>query len=258
MVGCPDGGGWCSGSGRPGQGAPLAVLTLRVRPGTLPSTRSRVSACPALSFAGLVDWSLRGTSVTGVRGWLVRAGLLAAGAAAVGFVLAASASAEEVEPASATASTPVVSMSLPASSAPPALPGWLAEGSAMAEALAAEEPVALGAEASEGAEVLLAEEQVAQPAAPKLAPYVPAEGPTALERALGSLRAGSEQVGSFLGRVLTVCQVGMGSGAGGPVLLLGVLGMAVALARHRILGIRGASDENVPRFLYAWELTPPG
>ena len=57
---------------------------------------------------------------------------------------------------------------------------------------------------------------------------------------------------------ITACQVGFGAGAGGPALVLGVLGLAVALAGHRVLGSRWASDEDVPRFLYAWELTPPG
>jgi hypothetical protein len=79
-----------------------------------------------------------------------------------------------------------------------------------------------------------------------------------LDRAVQPLRSGFQQVGAFLGRAANACQVGLGSGAGGPVLVLGVLCMAIALERRWVLMARPAADEEVPEFLFAQELTPPG
>jgi hypothetical protein len=79
-----------------------------------------------------------------------------------------------------------------------------------------------------------------------------------LDIAVRPLRAGVQQVGSYLERVVSACQVGMGSGTGGPVVVLAVLGLVAALERRRILGVRSTTDEDVPEFLYAGEITPPG
>jgi hypothetical protein len=69
---------------------------------------------------------------------------------------------------------------------------------------------------------------------------------------------GFVDIGSYLGRVVSSCHVPMGSGAGGPVLVLGVLSMAAALTRHRVLGIRPTTDEDAPELLYATEVIKPG
>jgi hypothetical protein len=72
------------------------------------------------------------------------------------------------------------------------------------------------------------------------------------------LRIGVEHLKTTLGRVVSACEVGFGTGAGGPVLVLGLLCMAIPFIRRRLFAIRWATDEDVPEFRYVWELTPPG
>jgi hypothetical protein len=81
---------------------------------------------------------------------------------------------------------------------------------------------------------------------------------SAFDRVVEGLRTGQHKVGEFLGRVVSGCQVPFGSGTGGPVLVLGVLLVTTAFAGRRFFGIRLATDDGVPRFLFARELTPPG
>jgi hypothetical protein len=66
------------------------------------------------------------------------------------------------------------------------------------------------------------------------------------------------EIEAFFGRVASAPQGGPGGGAGVPVLVLAFLSVAAVLNRHRLLGNRWATDENVFELLYARELTPPG
>ena len=79
-----------------------------------------------------------------------------------------------------------------------------------------------------------------------------------IDHVVHPLRIGVEHLKTTLGRVVSACEVGFGTGAGGPVLVLGVLSMAIPFIRRRIFAIRWATDEDVPEFRYVWELTPPG
>ena len=72
------------------------------------------------------------------------------------------------------------------------------------------------------------------------------------------LRIGLEHLKTSLGRVVSACEVGFGTGAGGPVLVLAVLCMLIPFVRHRFFAFRWTTDEDVPEFRYVWELTPPG
>jgi hypothetical protein len=73
------------------------------------------------------------------------------------------------------------------------------------------------------------------------------------------LRSGFDRVGQYLGRVVSACEVGgSGTGTGGPVVVLAVLGVVAALERRWALMVQPATDEDAPEFLYAGELTPPG
>jgi hypothetical protein len=79
-----------------------------------------------------------------------------------------------------------------------------------------------------------------------------------VDNALRPITTGLQHVGSYLGRVVSACQVGFGAGTGGPVLVLAVLGLVAALERRRTFGVRSVTDEDVPEFLYAGEISPPG
>lgn len=79
-----------------------------------------------------------------------------------------------------------------------------------------------------------------------------------LARAVRPLRRGVHWFGSYLERVVSSCPVGPVSTTGGPVFVLAVLSVGLALNRRWVLAAQSATDECVPEFLYAWELTPPG
>lgn len=79
-----------------------------------------------------------------------------------------------------------------------------------------------------------------------------------LTTSLQSVREGLSDVGAFLGRAASACQVGVSTGSGGPVLVLAVLGLATALDRRRVLHTRLSADEEAPEFLYAWDVISPG
>ena len=70
-----------------------------------------------------------------------------------------------------------------------------------------------------------------------------------VEHVVYPLRIGVEHLKTSLGRVVSACEIGFGTGAGGPVLVLGVLGMAIPFIRRRVFAIRWATDEDVPEFL---------
>ena len=62
-----------------------------------------------------------------------------------------------------------------------------------------------------------------------------------------------------LDAVIGVCaDFANGMGAGGPALILAVLGAATALTRHRLFGARLVTDEEAPEMLYAWDVIAPG
>jgi hypothetical protein len=82
--------------------------------------------------------------------------------------------------------------------------------------------------------------------------------PSVADRVVHPLRIGLEHIRASLGRVVSACAVGFGTGAGGPALVLAVLSIVIPFARRRVTTIRWAADEDVPEFLFAWELTPPG
>jgi hypothetical protein len=192
------------------------------------------------------DVRAKGTPVKG----LIRAGLVVAAAAGFFAFLSTAASADVVEPESALQPASANLMSQhPESSVPK-------------EAAAQPEPVeeTLPAEQAE-AEVVeptpAPEQVVSRPSRPVVREPVHSES-SVLDRAVQPLRSGFQQVGAYLGRVANACQVGLGSGAGGPVLVLGVLCMAIALERRWVLRARPAADEQIPEFLFARELTPPG
>ena len=180
---------------------------------------------------------------------LIRAGLVVAAAAGFFAFLSTTASADVVEPKSALQPASANLMS----QQPESKDAAANQPMPMEETLQAEQAEA------EAVEPTPAPEQVVSraPSRPVVQEPVHSE-PSVLHRAVQPLRSGFQQVGAYLGRVANACQVGLGAGAGGPVLVLGVLCMAIALERRWVLQARPAADEEVPEFLFAQELTPPG
>jgi hypothetical protein len=183
---------------------------------------------------------------------LVRAGLILA--AAAGFVVAVTlvASADVVEPSSAyqPASTALLNGSPEAA------------GSLPAEETVGSEPTgetspAL-AEARDEPVLTPASEHQVRPAPAHITRKEPAPHESGLATVVRPLRAGLEQIGSYLERVVNACQVAAGSGAGVPVLALAVLSVAIALERRRLLESRFTTDEDVPELLFATEVIAPG
>jgi hypothetical protein len=102
------------------------------------------------------------------------------------------------------------------------------------------------------------EQQVVRQVPTAIAPSATREAPSLADRIVHPFQVGLEHIRATLGRAVSACKVGFGAGAGGPVLVLGVLCMAIPFTRRRVLGTRRAADEDAPEFLFAWELTPPG
>jgi hypothetical protein len=186
-----------------------------------------------------------------VRG-LLRAGVLVA--AAAGFCVAFSlhASADVVEPKSAYQ---------------PASVGLLEEEAAKA-AVPEGEPAKVDPKAEEAKQEKPDEVVAATPAPEQVVRQVPAHlvrpntvggsAPSVVDRVMHPLRVGFQHIGASLGRVVGACDIGFGTGSGGPVLVLAVLSMAVPFIRRRVFQTRWSADEDVPEFLFARELTPPG
>ncbi len=181
---------------------------------------------------------------------LIRVGLVVAAAAGFFAFLSTTASADVVEPESAL--QPASSNLMPQDSAPKEA---AAKPQPLEETFQADQAEA----EKEAAPATPAPEQVVSRAPARPVVQEPAHNDSSvLDRAVQPLRSGFQQVGAYLGRVANACQVGLGSGAGGPVLVLGVLCMALALERRWVLRAQPATDESVPEFLFAQELTPPG
>ncbi|MEX0874955.1 MAG: hypothetical protein WD646_06705 [Actinomycetota bacterium] len=187
---------------------------------------------------------------------LIRAGIVVAAAAGFLAFLSSVASADVVEPDSALQPASAQLMqSDDASNGTVA-----AQPKPLEEAFFGAEQEQQADQAAETVAATPAPEQVVgrAPSNPTLQEEPSHSGGSVLDRAVQPLRAGFHQIGANLGRVANACQVGLGSGAGGPVLVLGVLCMAIALERRWGLRARPATDEAVPEFLFAQELTPPG
>lgn len=183
---------------------------------------------------------------------LFRVGVLAAGAAGFCVALSLQASADVAGPERAFR---------------PASVGLVQEETfeaAIAEAAySAEQAEAAEKKASESDEVV-----VATPAPEQIVRQAPAHlvrnsgteqsQPSVVGAIVRPLRVGFQHLGVSLGRVVGACDVGFGTGSGGPVLVLAVFAMAAPFIRRRVQGARWSADEDVPEFLFARELTPPG
>jgi len=181
---------------------------------------------------------------------LIRAAVMVAAAAGLCLALSQVASADVVEPKSAYQ---------------PASVGLLEEKEAAK--VVAEEPAKADPKTAEAKEEKPDEVVVATPApeqvvrqAPALAPRsaVTTPEPSLAHRITHPLRVGFREIGASLGRVVGACDVGFGSGAGGPVLVFAVVALATPFIRRRVFATRWTADEDVPEFLFARELTPPG
>jgi hypothetical protein len=190
---------------------------------------------------------------------LIRAALLLAGAAGLSLVLSAAASADMVEPKSAyqPASVELLNEKAAADAMPEPAKTEATERQAKKAKPKAEKPEA--EKLGEVAEPTPAPEQVVRQAPAHLTrSHTQTEAPSVADRIVHPFRTGLEQIGAALGRAVSACEVGAVPGAGGPALALAVLSLAAPLIRRRIIGIRRTADEDVPEFLYAQELTPPG
>jgi hypothetical protein len=203
-----------------------------------------------------------GAGGTAVRK-LIRAALLLGGAAAFCIALSAAASADMVEPNSAYQPASVALLNEEAAK-DAALPTEEAAAKQQAEAKKAEAKKAEEAEKAANPQ----EAVPATPAPEQVVRQVPAhltrpinersEQPSVAEKIVHPFRAGLQQIGASLGRVVSACDVLPGTGAGGPVFVLAVLSLVAPFIRRRVVDTRWAADEDVPEFLYAQELTPPG
>ncbi len=179
-------------------------------------------------------------------------------AAASGFCVALSlaAQADVVEPKSAyqPASTGLVENGAPAADVPAPAPAEDAKPPKAEKAEKAEkvEPQPITVEATP------APEQQVVRQVPTAVVSESGDSSSLVDHVVHPLRIGVEHLKTSLGRVVSACEVGFGTGAGGPVFVLGVLSMAIPFIRRRIFAIRWATDEDVPEFRYVWVLTPPG
>lgn len=186
----------------------------------------------------------------------LRAGVLVAVAAGFLFALGAigsSASADVVEPKSAFQPASVKLLEEEAAKAAVPL------DAAPADAGATVDPAADEAKPVKADEVVVptpAPEQVVRQVPPHLVRTN--DSPSVVERVMHPLRMGFQQIGASLGRAVGACEVVMGGGAGGPALVFAVLAMVAPFIRRRTFGVRRTADEDVPEFLFARELTPPG
>jgi hypothetical protein len=184
---------------------------------------------------------------------LVRTALVVGAAGGFMLAVAASASADVVEPSSAyqPASTELVKHS--GSETMGSLPAEKAVGT---EQTGESSPVV--AEPRDAAPATPAPEHQVRPAPAHIVRTEPEPHESGLATAVRPLTVGLERIGSFLGRVVSACSVAAGSGAGVPVLALAVLSVVVAFERRRVLGTRFIADEDVPELLYATEVIAPG
>jgi hypothetical protein len=181
---------------------------------------------------------------------LVKALILLAAAGGFCVALSVSAQADVVEPNSAYQPA---STSLLEKGAAPAAAMPSAEAEAAKAVKAEEKPEAPPSLAPTPAP----EQQVVRQVPTAVVPNID-HTPSLVDHIVHPLRIGVEHLKTSLGRVVSACEVGFATGAGGPVFVLAVLSMAIPFIRRRVTMTRWATDEDVPEFLYVWELTPPG
>lgn len=183
---------------------------------------------------------------------LIRAGIMLAVAGGFCLAFSLSASADVVEPNSAYQ---------------PAFTAMLEDETAVAAKLAEQAaPQAAKEEAAAAAQKQQVSESEATPAPeqafrPASVPVIKSSSSVSVSlvnRITHPLRIGLEHIEASLGRVVSACETGFGTGNGGPMFVFAVLALAVPLIRRRVIGTRWTTDEDVPEFLFAWELTPPG
>ena len=181
------------------------------------------------------------------------------GATAFCVALAGASSADMVEPNSAyqPASVPFVNENA-SKDALPSPEDTAAQQKAQAEAEKAAKEAKQAEE--EAAPATPAPEQVVRQAPAHLRSPISEQPqqPSVTEKIVHPFRTGLEHIGASLGRVVSACDVLPGTGAGGPVFVLAVLSLAAPFIRRRVVDTRWATDEEMPEFLYAQELTPPG
>ena len=182
---------------------------------------------------------------------LYRALILLAAACGFCFALSMSAQADVVEPKSAyqPASTALMDDPAAASLAPAIEPETDAAPAKQAPKAKISQPAVAPTPAPE--------QQVVRQVPTAVVPNMD-HTPSLIDHVVHPLRIGLEHLKTSLGRVVSACEVGFGTGAGGPVFVLGVLCVAIPFIRRRVMMTRWATDEDVPEFLYVWELTPPG
>jgi len=181
------------------------------------------------------------------RSFVLKGAILVAAAAGFIFAFGSSASATVVDPGSAyqPASVGLAKMAVDASK-PSTNP--FAALSTAPQIKKADPPPATPAP-----------EPVVARVQPTLASSVPSQSSgSPITRVVRPLRRGVQRFGSYLERVVSSCPVGPVSSTGGPVFVLAVLSVGLALNRRWVLAAQPATDERVPVLLYAWELTPPG
>jgi hypothetical protein len=184
---------------------------------------------------------------------LVRALILLAAAGGFCVALSLAAQADVVEPTSAyqPASTGLLEKGTPAGADMPAAKAVEQEKApAKVEKLPPQPAVVAPTPAPE--------QQVVRQVPTAVVPGIRDASSSLIDHVVHPLRIGVEHLRTSLGRVVSACEVGFGSGAGGPVFVLAVLGMAIPFIRRRFFAFRWATDEDIPEFRYVWELTPPG
>jgi hypothetical protein len=179
--------------------------------------------------------------------FLIKGAILVAAAAGFVCVLSAGASAKVVDPGAAYQPNTVGLAKIAVDASKPSTNPFASSATAPqiskadpAPATPAPEPVAPRVEARSSSS----------------APSGQSEAP--LARVVQPIRRGARWFGSYLERVVSSCPVGPVSATGGPVIALAVLGVGLALNRRWVLAAQPTTDEAVPEFLFAWELTPPG
>jgi hypothetical protein len=179
---------------------------------------------------------------------LIKAALVLAGAAGLCLALSSVSSADVVEPESAFQPASVALLSEDADAFAPIEKG-------MVEAAMAEKT----SKVDEVVETPAPEEQIRRAPVHLVRPNTIVEtGRSVADAIVHPLRIGLRHIGASLGRVVSACEIAVGTGAGGPVLTFAVLALVAPFIRNRVVGTRWSTDEDVPDLLYAWELTPPG
>lgn len=181
---------------------------------------------------------------------VVRVGLIVTGAVGFLFALASLARADVVDPAS------VLESSSPAM-VDKMFAGAENEG-VLVPAMPLEQPFFSGLDLGDEAVATPAPEQVVTQAPVAVTTRAHVDGGTVVDRAVQGVGEGFRDIGAFLGRVASACQVGLATGAGGPLLVFAVLGMMAPFIRRQVFGTRRAADEDAPELLYAWEVISPG